>query len=245
MRILISGGRSDIGRALVERRAAKEDHVATTFSKSDEKLIFTKPVETFHFNLAGPQENSQELQDWISQGIDGLILNAATQNRSLRKIHEYEQDEIESSLSANIYGNIWLLQKSLSQMVKQNFGRILYISSMTVHGSARYGLYSAGKAAIEGLMKSVATDYGENNITANIIRPSVFETSRTKRFWKRTSYVEVMIPLIPLMRFGQPADLAVASDLFMDVNCYANGSVLELSGGLPQIRPDSLFKVGL
>ena len=245
MRTLISGGRSDIGRALIERRLSKGDTVLTTTSQTEQPLSFSKPVDVMAFNLAKPEENSEAVQSWIDQGVDALILNAATRNTSLRRLHEYDKDEIISSFQENVMGNIWLLQKCLKKMSEQKFGRVLFISSMTVQGASRYGLYSASKGAIESLIRGVATDYGEFNINANIIRPSVVETERTKRFWKRSAYVDVMKPLIPLMRFAQPQDIAVASDMFLETQCYANGATLDLSGGFPQFRPDSLFKVGL
>jgi 3-oxoacyl-[acyl-carrier protein] reductase len=245
MKILISGGSSGIGRALVERRLQKGDEVCATTSRDGPSLEFSKPVVVSHFNLSKPEENSTDLCNWISNGVDGLILNATVRNSSLRKWHEYETDEIMTAYNGNVFGNMWLLKKVLAKMSEQKFGRILFISSMTVHGSPRYSLYSSAKAALEALVRGIASDYGELGITANIIRPGVIETDRTRRFWKRTAYVEVMKPLIPLLRFGQPEDVAIASDVFLDPNCYATGSTLEVAGGLPQIRTESLFKVGL
>lgn len=245
MRTLISGGGSDIGRALVERRLALGDEVCITTSKLNNNYSFSKRVESFYFVLERPNEKSEDLQKWLDGGIDCLVLNAASRNSSLRRIDEYLPAEIDAVIDANIKGNIWLLQQCLSRMEKQTFGRIVFISSITVNGSSKYSLYSMSKGAIESLIQGVASDYGEFNITANIIRPGIIETERTKRFWKRTAYVDVMKPLIPLMKFGKPDEIALSTDFFLSKDCYSTGAILNVSGGLPEIRPDSIFKVGL
>lgn len=245
MRTLISGGSSDIGRAIVERRISMSDEIATTTSRDPSRLTYSKPVCAVEFHLNDPMKNSNELINWIHDGVDALILNAATRNSSLRRIDEYDSSEIREMMDINFYGNVWLLQQCLRKMKQQRFGRIVYISSMAVLGGSKYSLYSASKGALEALIRGIATDYGEFNITANSIRPAVVETERTKRFWKRTSYVEVMKPLIPLSRFALPLDVAKSTDYFLEKDCYSTGSVLDVSGGLPQLRVESLFKVGL
>ena len=126
-------------------------------------------------------------------------------------------------------------------MMEQKLGRLVLISSMSVLGSSRYPLYGTCKSALEGMFVNLAVDYGEFNITSNILRPGFIATKRTERFWKRSDYMKKVGELIPLKRLGTGDDIAEALAPMLAKNCYMNGATVNCGGGLPAIRMDGLM----
>lgn len=249
MRILITGGRSDIGEAMIRRREKMGDEILTTASSEptledmQERYKDLSRVKCYQWELSQPTMGAAPIDAFIAKGIDGLILNAAPPTKSMGRLHELSDADILAALQTQIYGNVWLTKRCLPKMVEQGFGRILLISSLTVYGTSRYSLYSMSKSALEGVIKVVATDYGEFNIRANIIRPGVIATERNKRFWSRSSYTSFMTELIPAKALGTPEQVAEVTDPFMSEKCYMNGADVDVSGGLPNFRSDYLLKV--
>lgn len=249
MRLLITGGRSDIGQAIIRRRSSMGDHILTTASSEptlndlQEKLKDLKNVTCCQWDLTTPDQNSAAIEAFIQQGVEGLVLNAAAPTRVLKRLHEMTDAEMQTVLQTQMYGNMWLLKRALEKMQAQNYGRVLFISSATIYGTSRYGAYSMAKAGIEALIRTIGTDYGEFNIRANSIRPGVVATERTKRFWARSTYVQAMSAAIPAGHLGEPIHIAEASDIFLSPNCYANGTSLDVTGGLPNIRSEVLLKI--
>jgi len=248
MKLLVTGGRSGIGEAILKRRLTLGDEVFTTASSQptledlQSKFADTPKLKSCLWDLSQPKQNEKDLDAFLANGIDGLILNAAPASKVLRRFHEIGSEEIQEALQTQVYGNAWLIQKCLPLMVSQNFGRIVFVSSLTVYGTSRYSLYAMAKSAIEGLLRVVATDYGEYNIRANSIRPGIIATERNKRFWSRSDYVGLMTEIIPAKSFGLPEQVAEALDPFLSPNCYINGTHLDVSGGLPNFRSDYLLK---
>ena len=251
MRVIVTGGRSAIGEAIIKRRLDFGDHVLTTASSEvtladlKAKLPNTPQFESCLWNLSTPEKNSTEVRNFISQGVDALVLNASAPTRTLKRLHEISDAEIQDSFQTQMYGNAWLIRECLPKMMEQKFGRIVFISSMAIHGTSRYCLYSMAKSGIEGLLKVVGTDYGEYNIRANILRPGVIATDRNKRFWARSDYMKLMTELIPSKSLGEAIGIAEATDPLLGPNCYMNSSVIEVSGGFPNIRSDFMTTVKL
>lgn len=247
MRVLVTGGRSDIGNAFIQRRVAMGDEVLTTATSEPrledlkERLKDTPNVEAVEWKLETPTVGFEPLQKFIDQRIDILIMNASPETRTLRRLHEYTTEEFQSAIDSNIVGNIHLLRAVLKQMVEQKFGRILYISSISVMGTSRYALYNMTKGAVEGLIRTAATEYGEYNIYSNIIRPGIVATKRNQRFWKRSDFLAVMTKAIPAMKLGTPSNIAEASDPLLSETSYINGAVLEVAGGFPQFRSEIML----
>ena len=245
MRLLITGGSSDIGRAIAARRLKAGDHVTVTCSsaKSLEATLKSYKADGLAasglvFDLANPSDAESALKRYLADGIDALVLNAASRVTKFRVFHECPDDYFRSYVDENLYGNTWLLKQVLGPMVAKNFGRLVFISSLSaVSGTSRYGAYVTAKAAIEGLFLNLAVDYGMNGITANIVRPGFVATSRTKRFWSNKKYHEGVCGLIPQGHFGQATEIAETLDPLLSPTSYMTGSVLTVSGGLPLLRP--------
>jgi 3-oxoacyl-[acyl-carrier protein] reductase len=114
-------------------------------------------------------------------------------------------------------------------MIKQRAGVIINMSSIVgVNGNAGQANYSAAKAGIIGLTKSLAKELGSRNIRVNAIAPGFIETDMTKDLGN----TEEFLKLIPLKRMGKPEDIAAAVKFLAVDSTYVTGQVLEVDGGL-------------
>ncbi|HVK61279.1 MAG TPA: SDR family oxidoreductase [Bdellovibrionales bacterium] len=248
MRILITGGSSDIGRAIALRRLRLGDEVFVTASSvetlTEAQAAFAASgftVDGFVFDLRNPASASEELDRVLAKGIDGLVLNAATRLPKLRLFHEMDENHFTNFFNENTHGNVWILKRTLNSMIERGFGRLVFISSLTaVQGTSRYSVYSAAKAAIEGLFLNLAVDYGHQDILSTIVRPGIIATERNRRFWRRSGYVERVSNLIPQGKIGLPDQVAEAIDPLLSKTSYMNGSIIEVTGGLPRFRSGAL-----
>lgn len=224
MKVLITGASSDISVSLKSHLETKGHTVSLTSHKAQGNQI--------PFDLANPQAHEKELDNLLAQGLDALILNAATPTYRLASVTDIDWQEMSQFLNANIQGNIWLLQKVLPVFAKQKFGRIVFVSSMnTQHAITGYSAYAAAKSALETVMKYVAHEYGENNITANSLRLGIIHTQRNDKFVRRSSIREKMESSVTMKRLGKPEDLHLAIESLIDKNCYIQGTSIEVSGG--------------
>jgi 3-oxoacyl-[acyl-carrier protein] reductase len=248
MKILITGGSSDIGRAIALRRLRLGDEIVITAS-SEESLgeavrgFATEgfKVDGFVFDLRNPVLSAEALDRVLAAGVDGLILNAATRLPKLRVFHELDDAHFSSFFTENTMGNVWILKRVLTSMVARGFGRLVFISSLTaVQGTSNYGVYAAAKAALEGLFLNLAVDYGHLDILSTIVRPGIIATERNRRFWRRSAYVERVSALIPQGKIGTPDQVAEAIDPLLSKTSYMNGSIIEITGGLPRFRSGAL-----
>ena len=246
MRTLVTGGRSEMGLAIAKKRKAMGDEVLVTASsevtlEEAQKIYSPLGIEVALFNLTEPAKGSESLLEWCRRGVEGVVFNAAPETRVLKRLHEFEESEIRAALDAHFIGNFWLLKAVLPAMMQQKFGRLVFISSMTVYGSSRYPAYALCKSGLEGLFVNVAVDYGEFNITANILRPGFIATKRTERFWKRSDYLKKVADLIPMRRLGQAEDVAEAIQPMLSSTCYMNGATVNCGGGIPSVRMEALL----
>lgn len=244
MRVLVTGGGSDIGHAIAARRLALGDRVIITASSAASlEQAMTRyqglDVDGLVFDLAQPEPSAADLDRVLEGGVDALVLSACTRRPPIRRFHELRPGSVQADVSANVLGNCWLLQRVLPGMVARRFGRIVLVSSISaVNGTSRYGAYVMCKAALEGLMRNLAVDYGPDNVLANTVRLGIIKTERTRAFWSREEYVERMSGIIPQGALGEPADVAPALDPLLAERQYINGAALDVSGGLPMLRLD-------
>lgn len=193
-------------------------------------------IGCFVFNLSDPQRHLTALDEAIAD-IDALILNAATRTETLDYFHALPEEEVSASIDANIKGNVFLLRRVLPVMMKRKFGRIVFISSVSAGmGTSYYGAYCLHKGAIESLMLNIAVDYAGHNILANIVRLGAFKTLRTESFRMRGRYAKHAAALIPQGTLGEPDSLPEVIHPLLSLKQYINGSIINVSGGLPLVK---------
>jgi NAD(P)-dependent dehydrogenase (short-subunit alcohol dehydrogenase family) len=249
MSTLVTGASSDIGFEIIKDRVKRGETVYYTCSNQESLEKVQEKLSSQNIKAAGCIYNFSDYEQGIKNitlltknNIKNIILNAATRNKSLKKIHELDDKEITESINQNIFGNLFLIKSILPSMMENEYGRIVLISSISVNcGTSRYAPYIMHKAALEQLIDNIAVDYGEHNILANTIRLGIFKTSRTKMFWKRSSYTDQMAEIIPTSKLGEPSQITHPLDSLLQVNQYINGTKIEISGALPKIKGKKFF----
>jgi 3-oxoacyl-[acyl-carrier protein] reductase len=135
-------------------------------------------------------------------------------------------------LQVNLTGAFQCIQQVLGPMMRERWGRIVNIASVVGEmGNAGQSNYSASKAGLIGLTKSIAQEMGSRNITVNAIAPGYIETDMTANLTQELK--DKMLANIPLKRIGRPQDVANAVKfLASDDASYITGHVLDVNGGI-------------
>jgi NAD(P)-dependent dehydrogenase (short-subunit alcohol dehydrogenase family) len=243
VKVLITGGNSRVAQAIAEDRIVRGDTVVLTASSavSLEALRDTCRKRALGascvlFDLRDPDAPSSGLEEAL-RAADGLVLNAATPVRTRRRFHEVAAEEVSASIDADIKGNLSLLRRALPGMVERRFGRIVFVSSVSVvMGTARYGAYCLTKSALEALMLNLAVEYGAHNVLSNTLRLGLLKTPRTEPFWSRERYARAAAALVPQGRLGEVDAIPEAIHPLLSPQQYVNGSVITVAGGLPLLN---------
>ncbi|MBN1775896.1 MAG: 3-oxoacyl-[acyl-carrier-protein] reductase [Clostridiales bacterium] len=162
--------------------------------------------------------------------VDLLVNNAGRTKDGLAM--RMDRDQFSAVIDTNLTGAFMLASLCLPMMVKQRSGRIINMSSVSgIYGNAGQANYSASKAGLIGLTKSLAKEVGGRGITVNAVAPGFIQTQMTDALPDKVK--ESAIERIPLKRFGQPSDVAsLIAFLASDEASYITGQVIEVSGGL-------------
>ncbi len=163
-------------------------------------------------------------------GVDILVNNAGiTRDALLLRMEERDWDLV---MAVNLKGAFLCSKAAARQMMKNRFGRIINISSVVgVMGNAGQANYSASKAGLIGLTKSLAKELAARNITVNAIAPGFIATEMTANLPKEA--LDKFLEAIPLGRPGTPADVAGAVKFLAgDDAGYITGQVIHVDGGM-------------
>jgi 3-oxoacyl-[acyl-carrier protein] reductase len=162
--------------------------------------------------------------------IDILVNNAGiTRDGLALRMKPEDWDRV---LQVNLTGAFQCIQQVLGPMMRERWGRIINIASVVGEmGNAGQSNYSASKAGLIGLTKSIAQEMGSRNITVNAIAPGYIETDMTANLTQELK--DKMLANIPLKRIGRPQDVANAVKfLASDDASYITGHVLDVNGGI-------------
>lgn len=162
--------------------------------------------------------------------IDALVNNAGiTKDGLLARMKEEDYDAVIAVNQKSVYN---MLKHVCSVMMKQRHGRIVNVSSVAgLYGNPGQVNYSASKAAIVGMTKTVAKEFGSRNITCNAVAPGFIHTPMTDVLSGELK--SKMLGAVALGRYGEPEEIAsVVSFLVSDDASYVTGQVIEISGGL-------------
>ena len=162
--------------------------------------------------------------------VDILINNAGiTRDNILPRMKEDEWNDV---IQTNLTGNFYTSQRAIKKMIKNKWGRIIFISSVVgLSGNQGQANYAASKAGLIGLSKSISKEVGSRNITSNVIAPGYIETDMTSFIDDKNK--ENIIEQLSIKRMGMPEDIAnMVSFLCKDESEYITGQVIPIDGGL-------------
>lgn len=237
--VLITGASKGIGRQIAKQFAQKGYNVAINYNKSENeaKSLYDEitSLNTNAILVKADIKNLNEVQNMINKTIscfghiDVLVNNAGI---SYKGLFIDENDKITKEIiDTNLLGAIYTSKYVLPYMLKNGTGKIINISSIWGNvGASLESTYSASKAGIIGLTKSLAKEYGYNNICVNCICPGLIDTDMNKNLSK--TEIEEIIKQIPAKRIGKTEDISnLVLFLAECTGDYITGQVITVDGG--------------
>ncbi|MDB4894877.1 MAG: 3-oxoacyl-(acyl-carrier-protein) reductase [Firmicutes bacterium] len=167
--------------------------------------------------------------------LDILVACAGITRDSL--LHKMSEDDWDGVMDTHLKGTFLAVQAAQKHMVEQKYGKIVLTSSTSALGNRGQANYSAAKAGMQGLTKTLAIELGPFNINVNCVAPGFIETRMTRATAERMGidFEEMKVKAaaaIPLRRVGQPEDLGnVIAFLCSDESSYVSGQVIYVAGG--------------
>ncbi len=237
---LITGAARGIGKAIALRLAQEGASIAFTdlayddVAKATENELVALGVKAkaFASNAANFEDTHHVVDEIVKEfgRVDILVNNAGiTRDGLLMRMTEQQWDMV---INVNLKSAFNFTHAVIPTMVRQKSGSIINMSSVVgVSGNAGQANYSASKAGMIGLAKSVAKEFGSRNIRANAIAPGFIETEMTHALTdeQRAKWAEA----IPLRRGGSPDEVAkVTLFLASDLSSYVSGQVIHVCGGM-------------
>ena len=165
--------------------------------------------------------------------LDILVDNAGvTRDNLFVQLKDEDWDQV---IAVNLTATFRLARAAVRRMMRRRFGRIIGITSVVgVTGNPGQGNYTAAKAGMIGMMKSLAAEYAKRNVTANCIAPGFIATPMTDELNDKQR--EAILARVPAGRLGAPADVAAAVVyLASDEAAYVTGQTLHVNGGMAMI----------
>ena len=233
---LITGASGGIGKEIAKVLIEHNAEVCISGRNLEELNALKKSLGEKCYVVACDLSKKDEITELIKKTddylghIDILINNAGiTKDNIFLRMSENEWEDV---LNINLNSTFSILKLITKGMVKRKYGRIINISSVVgVTGGAGQVNYSASKAGLIGLTKSLSQEIATRNITVNCIAPGFIETPMTEKLDDKRK--DAVINSIPMNRIGTPKDLSSAVIfLASQESSYITGQTLHINGGL-------------
>ena len=236
---LVTGGSRGIGKAIAQK-LAETSNVAVGYSNSKEQAVeVVNSIQASGGNAIAVQidvtdnesvEKCFELIEKEFSSVEILVNNAGITKDNI--FPRLKQDDWDSVIDTNLTGSFRASQRAIKGMMKNKWGRILFISSIAgISGNTGQSNYAASKAGMIGLAKTISKELGSRNITSNVVAPGYIDTDMTS--FLNDQQKEDIIGQLSIKRVGKPEDIAnIVSFLCSDESEYITGQVFPVDGGL-------------
>jgi NAD(P)-dependent dehydrogenase (short-subunit alcohol dehydrogenase family) len=216
---VITGGASGIGRASAERLTQDAITVITLDRSQDADVV------------ADVTDAGAVAAALARIGRVDILVNSAGIVGPNKPLWEVSDDEWATTFAVNVTGTFHMCRAVVPGMRDRGWGRIVNLASMAgKDGNPRLGAYSASKAAVIGLTKSLGKELATSGVLVNAIAPAVIETPMNAT--NTPEVLEYMTSLIPMHRLGRPEEVAeLVAWLASDKCSFSTGAVYDLSGG--------------
>ena len=236
LNIVLTGATGGIGSSILEKLVSSGANVLAT-GTNEEKLKSIsekyKSVKTERFDISAHEEIENFINranELLGNKIDVLINNAGItrDNLSIRM----KKEEWNSVIDINLTAAFLLSKNVIKKMIKNKKGKVINITSVVGHtGNVGQANYSASKAGLVAMSKSLALEYGKKNININCVSPGFITSDMTNKI--NDDYKELLKSKIPLNRFGDPKEVAnTVIFLCSNLSDYITGETIHVNGGM-------------
>ncbi len=234
--IIVTGASGGIGSSIVERLNNCGSNVlasGTNIQKLENLKLKFKNIKFLKFDIS----QSDKIEEFIEKAtfelggnLDCIINNAGiTQDNLAIRMNLEEWKKV---LDINLTSTFLMCKFAIKKMLKNKSGKIINITSVVGHtGNLGQANYTASKAGIVAMSKSLAIEYAKKKININCISPGFIKTAMTDKIDDK--FKEIIVSKVPSGRLGEPGDIANAVVfLASEQSDYINGETLHVNGGM-------------
>ena len=234
-KIIVTGASGGIGNSIVEKLSKNGANILATgtrIEKLEELKNKFKDIKILRFDISQTEKIEEFIENASNDlgGLDCLINNAGITRDNLTI--RMTSDEWKKVIDTNLTSTFLLSKYAIKKFLKNKQGKIINITSIVGHtGNVGQANYTASKAGIVAMSKSLAIEYAKKNININCISPGFIKTAMTDKIDEK--FKEAIISKIPSARLGEPEDIANAVVfLASNMSDYINGETLHVNGGM-------------
>ena len=234
--IIVTGASGGIGNAIIKKLSEAGANIlasGTRIEKLEELKKNFEGLKILKFDISQSDKIEEFIENATNElggSLDGIVNNAGITQDNLAI--RMSLDEWQKVININLTSTFLMSKFAIKKMLKNKSGKIVNITSVVGHtGNLGQANYTASKAGIVAMSKSLSIEYAKKNININCISPGFIKTAMTDKIDDK--FKEVIISKIPSARLGEPDDIANAV-LFLssEQSNYINGETLHVNGGM-------------
>jgi 3-oxoacyl-[acyl-carrier protein] reductase len=234
--IIVTGASGGIGNSIVQKLSQNGTNILATGTRIEKLEELKKKfdnIKILKFDISQHDKIEEFIENATKElggSLDCIVNNAGITKDNLTIRMSLE--EWSKVININLTSTFLMCKYSIKKMLKNKSGKIINITSVVGHtGNVGQANYTASKAGIVAMSKSLAIEYAKKNINVNCISPGFISTAMTDQIDEK--FKEIIIAKIPSNRLGKPEDIANAVNfLSSDQSDYINGETLHVNGGM-------------
>lgn len=237
---IVSGGTRGLGLA-ISQRLARAGHTPAMLYRADEAAAAEALAQvqavapgalTVRADIAEPDSVARAVAEVEARlgAASVLVNNAFASTGAPRKVHELDPETWARGLDTNLSGAFLLTRAALPSMLAAGFGRVVFVGSLAARGEPGRSIYATAKSGLVGLMRTVAKEYAQHGVTANMVSPGFMDAGAFLRLEPEVR--ERAAKSVPMRRLGRAEEVAEAVAYFASREAgYTTGQVLGVDGG--------------